>query len=80
MDESGKIRIRDEFTVHLLNEQGIAKATDLAYEFTKFLNFLEDHICGRDGREMSIVRTKMQEACFFAKRAMAQRPENQKQL
>lgn len=44
------------------------------------LNDLEEH-CGKDGgREMAVVRTKLQEAAFFAKRAIAMRPENQEPL
>lgn len=69
--------IRSEFSVHLLNESGIAKATAIAETFSRCLSDIEGH-CGGDGREMAIVKTKMQEAAFFAKRAMAVRPENQK--
>jgi hypothetical protein len=41
-----------------------------------FLNNLEA-ITGAGGREMAIVRTKLEEAAFFAKRAMATQAENQ---
>jgi hypothetical protein len=67
---------RDEFAVHMLNTQGKEKATDIADTFSVLLDGLE-HICGTDGREMSIVRTKLEEAAFFAKKAMAKRAENQ---
>jgi hypothetical protein len=68
--------IRDEFSVHILNGDGIAKANQIAQDFSELLSNLET-TCGSDGREMAIVRTKLQEAAFFAKRAMAIRPENQ---
>lgn len=70
--------IRPEFNVHLLNEEGKVKANIIAFVFTDTLNRLEDEdVCGSEGREMAIVRTKLQEAAFYAKRAMAVRPENQ---
>ena len=66
--------IRKEFSVHMLNEHGKEIAGRLAEEFTVFLNRLET-LCGMDGREMSIVRTKLEEASFFAKKAMASREQ-----
>lgn len=69
--------IRSEFQVHLLNEQGITKVRELAIEFTALLNTLED-LCGKEGREMSLVRTHMEIASYYAKRAVASRSENQK--
>lgn len=69
--------IRPEFDVHILNEQGIERARSIAFSFSLCLEELEQ-LCGADGREMAIVRTKLQEAAFFAKRAMAVHEENQK--
>lgn len=47
--------------------------------FQEFLIRIEDICSNSDaGREMAIVRTKLEEASFFAKRAMAMNPENQK--
>lgn len=70
--------IRSEFSVHMLNDAGIEKAEQIAFCFSLALEELEQ-LCGPgDSRELAIVRTKMQEAAFFAKRAMAIRPENQK--
>jgi hypothetical protein len=63
------------FEVHKLNDDGMKKATALQTAFKEFLIELED-ICGEKSREMSIVRTKLEEASFFAKRAMAMMPEN----
>lgn len=70
------MKVRNEFTVHMLNDQGKKKAVAIAEEFSAALTLLEA-LCGKDGREMAIVRTKMQEAAFYAKRAMAMNPENQ---
>jgi hypothetical protein len=70
------IEIREEFTVHKLNDAGLARAGDVAKLFTVFLNNLES-VTGSGGREMAIVRTKLQEANFFAKRAVAVLVENQ---
>lgn len=67
---------RAEFAVHLLNDLGKDRAGLIAEEFTILLNHLE-LINGTSGREMAIVRTKLEEAAFFAKKAMAVRPENQ---
>lgn len=71
-----EIEIRDEFAVHLLNELGIRRARDVAKLFSVFLNNLEA-VCGPVGRNMALVRTKLEEASFFAKRALAEDFENQ---
>lgn len=72
-----KPKIRDEFKTHQLNEAGMAKAEEIGATFTAALDKLEA-ICGKDGREMALVRTHLQDASFYAKRAVAVRPENQK--
>lgn len=69
-------KIRSEFEVHTLNDQGMVRAGTIATAFTVLLDNLE-YVCGAEGREMAIVRTKLQEAAFYAKRAMAIRPDNQ---
>ena len=58
-----------EFEVHMLNEEGKRRAAVIANVFDTALAQLAN-LCPA-GREMSIVRTKMEEACFFAKKAMA---------
>lgn len=65
-----------EFEVHKLNIEGTKKAGYIADYFNSLLDILEQRI-GGEGTEMAIVRTKLEEACFFAKKAMATRPENQ---
>lgn len=68
--------MRKEFEVHILNEVGKNKARLMAQSFSDLLVTLES-LCGPGGREMAIVRTKLEEACFFAKRSLACNPENQ---
>ncbi len=57
-----------EFQVHVLNEDGKLRATAIAGAFDRCLNELKS--CCPEGREFSIVKTKLEEACFFAKKAM----------
>jgi len=63
------------FEVHMLNETGKEKARKIALAFDDLMTILKGD-CG-EGRELAIVRTKLEEACFFAKKAMAKQPENQ---
>ena len=64
-----------EFQVHVLNEAGKAKANAIAAAFDELLDKLLK-INPDPTREMSLVRTKLEEASFFAKKAMACEPEN----
>ena len=81
--------IRDEFSVHMLNEQGIEKAKRIADAYSRLLDEL-DGLCAasvndysanatENARCCALVRTKLQEACFFSKRAIAVLPQNQKE-
>ena len=63
------------FEVHILNEEGKRKARRIAESFDLLLESVKVD-CG-EGRELALVRTKLEEACFFAKKAMASRTENQ---
>jgi hypothetical protein len=67
--------IRSEFQVHILNADGLSKASALQDIFTEALNKIEAIV--PPTRERALVVTKLQEACFFAKRAVAILPENQ---
>lgn len=78
-------KIRDEFKVHELNEEGFKRARFLADLFSQLLNSVESLAkcpIGADpapgGREMALVRTHMQLASFYAKRAVAMHPAHQK--
>lgn len=68
--------MNSEFEVHILNEEGIQSAKDIAFLFDEFLEKLKPYCCA--GRELSIVRTKLEEASFFAKKSMAMNPLNQR--
>lgn len=64
-----------EFATHMLNETGKIKASRIREYFDFLLESLGQHC--PPSREFSIVKTKLEEACFFAKKAMAVLPENQ---
>ena len=67
--------MNEQFKVHLLNYQGITKAVQMAEAFDVLLNIIEP-MC-EDGRCLSIVKTKLEEASFFAKKGMALTTVNQ---
>lgn len=64
-----------EFATYKLNQYGQEKAKKITEIFDECLNKIDD-ICYGGGREMAIVRTKLEEACFFAKKAMASMTTN----
>lgn len=64
-----------QFEVHMLNEASKTKSVFIAGVFDKLLDALK-FVCP-EGRELAIVRTKLEEACFFAKKAMAVQEANQ---
>jgi hypothetical protein len=59
-----------------LNATGKSRANDIAEAFDGLLAELVT-MNPETSREMSMVRTKLEEACFFATKAMAIKPENQ---
>jgi hypothetical protein len=64
------------FQVHMLTEDGQRKARAIAQAFDDLLSLLVAEGVP-EGREMALVRTKLEEACFFAKKAMAQKNAEQ---
>ena len=67
--------MRKEFEAHKLNSHGLEKASGIAWAFDGLTHLLET-LC-REGRELSLAKTKLEESCFFAKKAMAIDPKNQ---
>lgn len=63
------------FRFHKLNEDGCNKAHSIACAFDELLRTLKS-LCP-EVREFSIVKTKLEEASFFAKKAMANDVTNQ---
>lgn len=61
--------MHDAFAVHMLTDEGKQKAAAIAETFDTALGKLNE-LCP-SGREMAIVATKLEEASFFAKKAMA---------
>jgi hypothetical protein len=74
--QRGVKNVDTAFEVHKLNATGIEKAKTIAKLFDELLATLSDE-CRAEGREFALVRTKLEEACFFAKKAMAKNPLNQ---
>ena len=62
--------MKKEFEVHMLTTTGIKKAHELAVISDALLTRITDDYCPNT-REFSIVKTKLEEACFFAKKSMA---------
>jgi len=62
--------MHNAFAVHMLNEEGKKKAERIAKAFDALHTELSEIAPGQS-REMSICTTKLEEACFFAKKAMA---------
>ena len=63
------------FRVHKLNDEGMKAANLIAESFDGMVLYLSK-LCP-ESREFSIVKTKLEEACFFAKKAMANLPAHQ---
>ncbi len=62
------------FQVHKLNETGIQKARGFAEAFEMLLKEVEP-LC-YPGRELALVKTHLELACFYTKKAMAIDPTN----
>lgn len=65
--------IRDRFRYHPPSAEGIEAHAGLTEWFVGLAKFIED-ICP-DGREKSLVMTKLEEAKFWASAAVARNPD-----
>ena len=63
------------FEVHMLNTRGRDKSAEIAAAFDGLLERLTPMVV--DPRLLAIVTTKLEEACFFAKKGMASQEDNQ---
>ncbi len=68
--------MRKEFEFHNLTNEAAKKYHDVVTLFSVFLDNLET-MCP-PGREFALVKTKLQEACFFAKKSISLEPSNWK--
>lgn len=62
--------IRKEFRSYQVDDVGYEEIGKVRIEFETFLTYLEN-VCGKDSREMAIVRTKLEEASFFAIKSLS---------
>lgn len=67
--EDGMQNLDEIFQSYKLTEVGMDKAKKIAEQFNALLVSLSEVVPA--GREMSIVKTKLEEACFFAKKGMS---------
>lgn len=61
----------------MLNPTGREKASRIAKAFDELASTLEE-VCAESPREFAVTMTKLEEACFFAKKAMAKQQVNTK--
>jgi hypothetical protein len=62
-----------EFEVHKMNSAGLEAMKIIATIYDALLETLKKEC--PEGREFSIVKTKLEEACFFTKKSIASKPE-----
>lgn len=72
---TGRQSINPEFQVHRLNKGGLAKAEEITAWFDELLENLKPYV--PDSRELALVRTKLEEACFYARKGVAKQIANQ---
>lgn len=63
------------FQVHKLTPEALDVARLLAIQFVDLADYVDAHAL--HGRELALCKTHLEAASFYAKKAMAQKPENQ---
>ena len=66
------------FKVHRLDEEGLKQAAAIAVAFDNLLLELNQR-CPMS-REFSTAKTHLETACFYAKKSVAAKPENQEPI
>ncbi len=70
MNDEGKDIANAEFNVHVLTPESLEVMKVIAAKFDRLL--CELHVLGLvESRELSLVHTKLEEACFYAKKCYA---------
>lgn len=64
-----------QFRTYRLNEAGQQKAQHISEAFDELLTKLEGLV--PEGRQLALCRTQLEQACFFAKKGMAEATGNQ---
>jgi len=64
-----------EFTVRRLNDSGLEQAEQIGKWYDELLNQVRN--ITPEGRELALVKTHLEQACFYTKRAMSKDPQNQ---
>lgn len=70
--------MRKEFKFYKLNEDGQKKAVVIAEHYDKLADQISD-IAQQGGPELTIALRKLEESCFYAKKAMAEQERNQEE-
>ena len=68
--------MRKEFAFHKLNEDGQKKAVVFAEAYNQLADLLQAKI-GEGSPELTLAFRKLEESCFYAKKAMAQQAKHQ---
>lgn len=76
MRTNGVTMINPLFNTVALSEVGIVRVNEVRTAFSLVLETLEDILPG-NSREISIIRTKLEEASFYAVKAVRNYKENQ---
>jgi hypothetical protein len=66
------------FKTHLLNDEGVTRAKEIADVFDRQWEKLKVLVEGGDPRCIALLKTELERACFYAKKSIAVQPHFQK--